>query len=110
MSIESAVAREIEEKRIAKIFAEALNKWYPGHLWGVTVNLEGGIANVLNLALSGRYGFVIHLSKVMYDQKSLFYAGGEILERYRLSRGKMVTNEMADLKRDFAGSTIGEIK
>lgn len=110
MLVDQDVVQAQQEHEMAKIMGESLHQWFPGHLWGVTVDLRGGVAQVMNLALSGRQGFVLHLSKVLHDQKALFYAGGEILERYQLSRGKMNINEMDDLKRGIDGGVIGDLK
>jgi len=101
--------QDMREMDLAKKYAEQLEAAYPGHLWAVTVDLRGGVAQVFNMSLTGRYGFVIKLSRLKFDPKALVMAGGEILERYRLSRGKMIEAEIAGLKRDFSGAAIGDL-
>lgn len=90
---------------MAKRIAETLHAHYPGHLWGVKCSHEQGIATVLNLRLSGRWGFVIHLRKILDDPslKTVITAGGEILERYRMKRGQFSEDEYSQLHSDFAG-------
>lgn len=90
----------------AKRIAETLHATYPGHLWGVNASAETGIATVFNLRLSGKWGFIIKLSEIIHDpsMKKVKQAGGEILERYRVSRGRIDHDQIDDLPLDFAGN------
>jgi hypothetical protein len=74
------------EMRIAKQCADHLHQHYPGHLWAVNVNHDGGTVNIFNLALSNLYGYVLHLTTVEHDPnlKCVMRAGGELLERAKL--------------------------
>lgn len=98
------------EMQLAKTCGDTLLKHYPGYLWAVTVNK--GLIQVVNLNLSGRWGFVIRSNKVYSASeldRQLRTAGGEILERYRITRAKL-TPEGAASKvmanaTDFAGNT-----
>lgn len=86
--------------------ANALHQHYPGHLWAVTCDGTTGIASVRNLALSGQWGFVLKLdtlSTASEWKKKVIMAGGELLERFKLRRGKLDINEYGDLSTDFAG-------
>ena len=76
-----------DEYRLAMECSKVLEKHYPGHLWGVNINTEGGIAVVKNFAVSSLYGYVIHLKNLLHDPKrsAVIRAGGEILERSRLA-------------------------
>ncbi len=87
---------------LAKNVAERLHKHYPGHQWAVEV--KDSTINVFNLALSGRWGFVMHISKIDGKFNSVVKAGGELLERYRVTRGAVKIDEIASLKRDFTGN------
>ncbi len=96
----------------ARHMAESLHAAYPGHFWAVACDGRTGFADVRNLALSGNYGFRIRLAKsysASQFKKDVLKAGGEILERYKLSRGKASDTEMSDLKTDFAGRVIGDM-
>lgn len=94
---------------LAKTVGDTLFKHYPNHLWGVHVTQ--GIISVKNLGLSGQWGFVLHITKIIsatdLDDK-LMRAGGEILERYKLSREKMNADRVQDklmaLPTDFRGA------
>ncbi|MDD2989812.1 MAG: hypothetical protein PHI64_12720 [Zoogloea sp.] len=96
---------------LAKEMAEALHQAYPKHLWAVTAEGEKGICTIRNLALSGQWGYVLHIPKIYsmssFKQKVL-RAGGEILERYRLTRGVASEDQLADLRLDHAGNVLGD--
>lgn len=92
---------------MSKEMAEALHAAYPGHMWAVAVDGSIGFADVRNLALSGNWGFRIKLDNIYSGssfKKDVLRAGGELLERYRMSRGKFRADEYADLKTDQAGN------
>lgn len=93
---------------IAREVAECLNKAYPGHAWAVRANVETGLCQVYNLRLSGTWGFVLHLDDLATDpsMKLTIRAGGELLERYNLSRARLKEDEYADVKFDFTGQGI----
>lgn len=91
---------------MAKEMAEALHAAYPGHLWAVTCDGTVGFADVRNLALSGNWGFRVKLKDIYSAsqfKKDVVRAGGELLERYRLSRGKFKQDEYQQLTPDHAG-------
>lgn len=98
------------EMALAKNAAETLLKYYPNYLWAVTV--KAGLIYVKNLNLSGRWGFIIDSNKVFSAtelDKKLREAGGEILERYRITRQKLTPDGAASKvmanSTDFAGNT-----
>lgn len=95
----------------AREMAETLHAQYPNHLWAVTCEGEKGIATVRNLALSGEWGFVLHLKEIYsasaWKQK-LIMAGGELLERFRLRRGLADQEAIASIQNDFSGRSIGD--
>jgi hypothetical protein len=78
------------EEILAKNAADLLNKHYPNHLWAVHVNSEekGGVMVIKNFSISFRYGYVLHLNKLDPEMKKVLMAGGEILERAKMKRGK----------------------
>lgn len=91
---------------IARGMAEALHAHYPGHLWAVTCDGKTGMADVRNLGLSGNWGYRLKLKNIYSGsqfQADVIRAGGELLERYRLSRGRLKLDEYSNLKSDFAG-------
>jgi len=90
--IKPVEGHELADIALAKRCADALNEHYPGHLWAVHLNDEemGGILIIRNLAVSFQYGYVLHLSTIHADPnlKCVMRAGGEILERASMIRGR----------------------
>lgn len=80
---------EADDILLAKRAAELLNKHYPGHLWAVNVNSEGGVMIIKNYRLSFLYGMVLHLRTVYADPglRCVLRSGGELLERAHMRRG-----------------------
>lgn len=97
---------------MAKEMAEALHQAYPGHLWAVTCDSATGMADIRNLMLSGNWGFRMHIRthySASYWKHKAIMAGGELLERYRLRRGKLDQDALAALPLDRVGNTIGDL-
>lgn len=96
---------------MSKEIAEALNQQYPGHLWAVRVQGEYGVASIHNLMLSGEWGYRLLLDK-NYSVSDLrtraIKAGGEILERFNVQRGRLNDDHMATMATDFAGRVLGD--
>lgn len=96
---------------LARTMAESLHAAYPGHLWAVSCNHETGLADVRNLMLSGNWGFRLKLAGIYSASQfkaDVLKAGGEILERFKLTRGKYHDDQISDLKTDFAGRVQGD--
>ena len=96
---------------MSKEIAEALNQQYPGHLWAVRVQGEYGVASIHNLMLSGEWGYRLLLDK-NYSVSDLraraIKAGGEILERFNVKRGRLNDDHIATMATDFAGRVLGD--
>ena len=60
------------------------------------------------MELSGEWGFVIHHNKIDNDYKVIIRAGGEILERFRLSRVRLQQDHLRTAPRDFTGARTFE--
>lgn len=91
---------------MARQMAETLHAAYPGHFWAVSCDGKTGMADVRNLALSGNWGFRLKLKNIYSAsqfKKDVLTAGGEILERYRLNRGRLNDDQLSDRPTDFAG-------
>lgn len=72
---------------LAKNAADKLNQHYPGHLWMVHVNSEGGVMIIKNMAVSPDWGYILHINKIDPEMKRVMNAGGELLERGWMKRG-----------------------
>lgn len=93
---------------LAKNCGDTLLKHYPNHLWAV--NVAKGIISVKNMSLSGTWGFIIKTGEIFSAtqlDKLLMRAGGEILERYKMTRtplnGGRTADKLLALPTDFAG-------
>jgi len=110
MSPEDTVAEAYDMAR-SKDIGEALNSQYPGHLWAIRVQSQQGIATIHNMSLSETHGYVIKLDNV-YSASHLvnrsIAAGGEILERFKIKRGRADNELMDALPKDFAGRVLGD--
>ena len=95
----------------SKDIGEALNNQYPGHMWAVRVQSKQGVATIHNMQLSDQWGYVIKLDKI-YSASHLvqrgLQAGGEILERFKVARGRVNDDIMDALPKDFAGRVLGD--
>lgn len=94
---------------LAKQLAEALHKHYPSQLWGVNVESRTGLITIRNLYLAGNWGYVLKMGTV-YSASSIeqdaVRAGGEILERFRMARGKFDADKWSSAPTDFAGRLL----
>lgn len=78
---------DIKMMEKAKIVGDILNDHYPCHLW--MVSWQGGALVVKNLALGSHYGYILRdESDYGVLRREAIKAGGEMLERARLRRGK----------------------
>ena len=84
--------RQEAEYEMAKQMAEILQKQYPGHRWATFADSRQGITWVAIPALMGpSLRYVIHISKMSsYPEmcQQLREAAGQILERFKLERGR----------------------
>lgn len=88
--------RELADMALAGRIAEVLERCYPGHSWAVHADSSQGIAWVKNLRLSDRFGFVLMLRDLKYQREiasNAMEAGGNLLERFGLPRGRFRQSE-----------------
>jgi|TARA_R110000744_G_scaffold352854_2_gene459105 hypothetical protein len=105
--VEKSDIFDVGDHLTAKNVAEALEKKYPNWLWAVHV--MDGVVVVKSMRLSGNWGFVLHEDKIDNDYKSVMRAGGELLERFRMSRGQFNQDKyLSDLQMDHKGSLNGD--
>lgn len=106
----AAIANMRRENEIAKSVAELLQSLYPDHQWAVNADLHGGVVHIYNLNLSGKWGFLMKIKDVVEDgwKKKIRDAGGELLERYRLRRGRLNQAEYAALPTNQFGNLIAD--
>ena len=84
------LTEHVQDIGLAKDIGETLHAAYPGHLWAVTV--VSGVATVKDLYISSTWGMLLHYDNIKGDagarKKAIIMAGGELLERANLRRGK----------------------
>lgn len=83
-----------------------LEKHYPGHRWIVGGDDVGGIVNITLPDLSGLYGITLHITKIDNDFQKIKAAGGELLERFRLARGRANPEAVRNIERMFTGDAV----
>lgn len=98
IGIEPVEGHKLADLELATRAVGLLAEHYPGYRWRVWLHddEQGGVMNVFNMDMcaalfSNRmYGYVLKLSRVYSDPglKCVIRAGGEILERARLIRGR----------------------
>lgn len=101
--------QDILDLELARLVSEELTKHYPGHVWAVNAQSSQGVITVKNLNLSGNRGFLLHYRNMKsYDEvkQQAMRSGGEILERYNLSRGGLKQTEYKSLKMDVPGRFV----
>lgn len=97
---------------LAKMAGDLLNRHYPGWLWAIQIDEDGGVLSILNLRLSGEWGYRFRLSEISGDAKVAVHqfkmAAGEILERFRVPRGTYRYEDWLDAPK-FAGMAMPDI-
>jgi hypothetical protein len=96
---------------LARNLIGTLEAHYPAFqgYWRIGVNEAGGTIEVTNLMLSGRWGFLMHIAKIDPEGRKVVRAAGELLERYRISRGRTTNVNLDNLitgRRDARGELI----
>jgi len=85
-SLDDATKRDYEMWVARSVFA-LLQRHYGGHLWFVDCSVQrGGVAISIPILLGGNWVYFIKLADLTPGE--VVRAGGEILERYRLPRGR----------------------
>lgn len=97
-----------KKARIAGVLGRTLLETFPGRDWMVKVSSDCTIATVFCAQISLEHGYVLHTRDVMHLlQAKAKRAGGEILERFGLHRGKGDGVDAQGLIRDLRGNVIG---
>lgn len=102
-------ATKMQETELASVVLGKLVKEFPGYNWHVEVCFQAGVCRV-RTEFGGQWGYVLHLDKIVndVDMKAVRWAGGELLERYNLSRSKADEDSINSLLVDARGFAIVE--
>jgi hypothetical protein len=104
---------------VGKKVLDVLEANYAGHAWFVNAMTESGYVTI-QLMYPGadeklriwKFGILLHCNKLgTYQdmQKKVINAGGEILERYNMARGKFTLNDYSNFISKGV-DTIGMVK
>ena len=98
------------EMWIAKNIGETLVEHYPNRQWGVDVDIPGNMVVIMCPSLSFDKGYHIAMTedRTIQDlQQRAIRAGGEILERFGMSRNRKFDPEIIEgADRYFTGEVI----
>jgi len=94
VSSEEDMYRKVAADLLCKNIGKMLTRHYPGRRWHVEVNLRGGVAHIRLPDISMRYGITMHLARTVNElNQRTIHVGGEMLERFGLSRNQNATND-----------------
>ena len=90
--------------KYCKQLGTALYKALPSRRWYVEVTNKGRTCTVKIPEVSMEYGMVIHLEQsIEPDIKKVITSGGELLERFGLTRGRSDNHDLMRLARNSKG-------
>jgi len=91
-----------KEQEIATAFAVVLQKHFPGYPWEIKVEAERAAAMVRLPIMPPNVYFIIPFAKFMGSVNGVNdwgkFAGGELLERFNLSRNGINLSEFSDAR------------
>ena len=102
----TALKVALKEEWIGYSIGRVLKRHYPRYDWIVRVDIESGCAAIHCPFISNEYGCVVHLNYpiAIIQQRSVMLAG-ELLERFRLPRGRASKQELLHIPRTALGYT-----
>jgi len=96
---------EAQADMLVRRCAEVLQKHYPKYMWHVQISMDNSVVGVRCISIDTQYGYVLHTLQVQSDPdlKCVVNAGGEILERAFVTRGR-ANADQAPTKFDLTGA------
>jgi len=85
---------------------QRLTRAFPGYDWLVCADDTGGTIDIYLPEMGGNRAYTLHIAKLDGRLQKVVMAGGEILERFGLSRSKASIDELAIIGRDYKGEAI----
>lgn len=99
------IQREKAECEYGELLLDILEKYYPGYGWHITTDFQAQSVAIYAKALSGKWGMLWHIPKLEVGgprgrKKILVQVAGELLERYKVSRGPRKPGEVENIPLD----------
>jgi len=97
------------DQQLCEIVGAVLMKHYPLYDWLIEADRRKGFIDIRNVSLDGQLGCRIYMGGPATSselEKLAMRYGGEILERFGVTRGAMRIQEIDALETDFAGRVI----
>lgn len=88
---------------------DSLDRAYPAFngYWRADVDPVGGVIHVTNRLLSGKWGFIMHITKIDPEGRKVVRNAGELLERFRIARNpNLDIYSILGMKRDLRGELL----
>jgi len=106
--VQAATEAEMHEiiraRRARNTIGKALGRHYPTHPWMVSMSGDGTVAQIMCPAISQEFGMVIHANGSTEEiERKAVRMGGELLERFRVSR---TVADFEHVKRNPRGNAI----
>jgi hypothetical protein len=99
------IKRERFNLEVAKRCAEKLYLHYPRHHFRIGVDTEGGIVTIAHPLLPATISYVIKFRDL--TEHALMVAGGELLERFNLSRGEFNRDKWREASKKHRRTALG---
>lgn len=109
MDDELALRSRVNSGLLASNSLAVLERHYPDWGWMVGVDDVGGIMQVRATAIPGKWGFLLKIKNVDPEGRAIMRAGGELLERYRMHRGRRRPGDTQLLIRDAMGRAVPDM-
>ena len=109
-SIEEAKFKKVDAYWAARM-GITLMRAYPGHGWEVEVDSFQGIAKIFNRHMSPIQGYILKLKEIELAtiDKRIVRIGGEILERFGLSREVFEADKIRQIQQDTMGNAKADM-
>lgn len=105
----TGLRQALKEKWLGYAIGRTLKRHYPGYDWLVRIDLDQGIAALHCPFISSEYGCVVHLDQpLQVIQTKAIRLAGELLERFRLPRGR-ASDEVFHIPKSALGFTKTKI-
>jgi len=100
-------AKAIKADALCRRIGMVLQKHYPGIRWYVDVNIDGGVSGIRCADVAMSFGYVLHLrcSEIELEHQAV-KAGGEILERFAISRDKQAVRDVSHIAKNGRGDAV----